>query len=330
MTGRTRGDGTHAPSGILKPTRRAVLGLVYAASIAAAGACGLRLDLPQPAPPVPTRRPVPDEKVLVGAVRELDELVAGAGSISRPGRAAPTLAALAALFSDQARVVTGRLTNDGVPSEVIRPTSATRSGTSTAPGTAVPAPTRTTKPALTVASYVEQLGALDSGHWAGVAAATPDNRELLVSLASVRLAGSLLLGGELAFDSPAAAARPYLAERTAPLVYGFEVVAAQSSGAARTRALAALGEATDLLRALGGTSSDAPGGWSLPFPVTTPKEAVRLAQHLLGTAVEATVIEADRTPDARSLEEVARWSARVQVLAARWGIPLTAFPGMST
>jgi hypothetical protein len=151
-----------------------------------------------------------------------------------------------------------------------------------------------------------------------------------VALASVRLAGSLLLGGQLPFGSRPAAARPNLAERTAPLVYGFEVVAAQSSDSARPRALAALDEATDLLRALGGQSGKAPAGWSLPFPVTTPNEASRLAQHLLGTAIEATAIEGDRTPDARSLDEIARWSAHIQVLAARWGVPLTAFPGMST
>jgi hypothetical protein len=315
----------------VKPTRRTVLGLAYAASIAAAAGCGLRLDLPQPAPPVPTRRLVPDEKLLVGVVRELDELVAGAKAITRAGRSAATLATLATLFSDQARVVAGRLTNDGVPSEVIRPRGGTASGTPTASGTTVPTtvPTTGPKPAQTVAAYVEQLEAVDSGHWAEVAASTPDNRELLMSLASVRLAGSLLLGGKLPFGPPAAA-RPHLAERTAPLVYGFEVVAAQSSGVARTRALTALEEATDLLHALGATSSETPGGWSLPFPVTTLKEASRLAKHLLGTAVAATVIEADRTPDARSLDEIARWSARVQVLAARWGLPLTAFPGMST
>jgi hypothetical protein len=308
------------------PTRRTVLGLAYAASLSAASACGLRLDLPQPPPPIPTRRLVPDEKLLVGAVRELDELVTGAKAITRAGRSAPTLASLATLFSDQARVVTGRLTNEGVPSEVIRPPGGTASGT--AVPTPKTVPKKVAKPAQTVAAYVEQLAALDSAHWAGVAAAAPDNRELLVSLASVRLAGSLLLGGELPFRSPAAAARPHLAERTAPLVYGFEVVAAQSSGTARTRALAARAEATALLHALGGASGEVPAGWSLPFPVTTPKEASRLAQHLLGAAVAATVIEADRTFDARSLDEIVRWSARVQVLAARWGIPLTAFPGM--
>lgn len=332
MTGSTRGEGTGAPAGHLRPTRRTVLGLTYAAALAGAGACGLRLDLPEPPPPIPTRRPVPDEELLVGLVRELEGLASQAGAVTRLGGAARTVATLGELFAKQAGVVTGRLTNDGVPTEVIRPPSATPSGASTgattAPGqttssgpTAAPAP-------VSLTAFTEQLADVETANWRATAAATPPNRDLVLSIRSVRLSGADLLGSAPTFDAKSAPVRPLLVERTAPLVYGFEVVAAQSAASARTRALTALEEAADLLSALGGTSTTAPGGWALPFPVTTQKEATRLAQHLLGTAIAATTTVADTAPDARSLEETGRWSARVQAMGARWGLPLTAFPGM--
>jgi hypothetical protein len=181
---------------------------------------------------------------------------------------------------------------------------------------------------VTLAGFTKELADLETADWTATAAATPPNQDLVLSIRSVRLSGADLLGSAPTFDAKPSPARPLLVERSAPLVYGFEVVAAQSAGGARTRALTALGEATDLLTALGGTSTTAPGGWALPFPVTTPQEATRLAQHLLGTAIAATTTLADTAPDARSLEETGRWSARVQAMGARWGLPLTAFPGM--
>lgn len=318
------------PEGLLQPSRRTVLGLTYAAALAAASACGLRLDLPEPPPPVPTRRLVPDEALLIDLVRHLEDLVSRTEAVNRPGRSARTIATLDGLLSEQLEVVTGRLTNDGVPTEVIRPTPV--SPTAAPPGTqtgTTPAPEATTpRAAITVAALAESLTELEARDWATLAAASAGNRELVLSARSVHLAGGTLLGAELPFAAQAAPARPRLVERTAPLVYGFEVVAAQSAGSARTRALTARDEAADLLHALGGTSATAPGGWALPFPVTTAKEAARLAQHLLGTAIAATTTVAGDATDAKSLEEVGRWSGRVQALAARWGLPLTAFPGM--
>lgn len=323
------------PGGAPRPTRRTVLGLTYAAALAGAAACGLRLDLPQPPPPVPTRRLVPDEGLLVQLVRTLDELAGQAKAVTRPGRSARTLATLGGLFAQQSRVVTGRLTNDGVPTEVIRPTpsavSTATTGTSGPAATPPPAtPPTTATASITLARFAQRLAQLDAADWAVAAAATPVNRVLVLSVHSVQLAGAALLGTELAFNATPGPVRPLLVERTAPLVYGFEVVAAQSDGSARTRALTVIDEVTDLLHALGGTATTAPAGWALPFPVTTPKEAARLAQHLLGTAIASTTALVEKNPDARSLEDAGRWSARVQATAAGWGLPLTPFPGMST
>lgn len=337
MTGSARGAGSDVPVAQPHPTRRAVLGLTYAAGLAALGGCGLRLDLPEPPPPIPTRRLVPDEGLLVDLVRELEDLAAQASVVTQPGGSARTVTTLAGLFAEQGRVVTGRLTNDGVPTEVIHPTpavspSAMASGAPTAPTPSAAAPTtpaaKQAPSPVTLAAYAKRLAGVDTSDWTVAAAATPTNRDLVVSVHSVRLAGAALLGTDLSFGAKASPTRPLLVERTAPLVYGFEVVAAQSSGSARTRALTALDEAVDLLHALGGTSPTAPGGWALPFPVTTAKEATRLAEHLLGTAIASLPTVAEAASDAASLAEVGRWSARVQAMGARWGLPLTPFPGM--
>ncbi len=337
MTGSARGAGSDVPGARPRPTRRTVLGLTYAAALAAVSGCGVRLDLPEPPPPIPTRRLVPDEGLLVDLVRELEDLAAQASVVTRPGRSARTVETLAGLFAEQGRVVTGRLTNDGVPTEVIHPTpsvspSAPASGASTAPAPGTAAPTtpaaKQAPSPVTLAAFAKRLVGMDTSDWTVAAAATPANRDLVVSVHSVRLAGAALLGTDLSFGSKASPARPLLVERTAPLVYGFEVVAAQSSDNARKRALAALDEAADLLHALGGTSPTAPGGWALPFPVTTAKEATRLAEHLLGTAIASLPTLAEAARDADSLEDIGRWSARVQAMGARWGLPLTPFPGM--
>lgn len=319
MSGSTPGDGIDTPGMLHQVSRRAALGMAYAAGLATLTGCGLRLDLPPPPPPIPTRRLVPDEKLLIGLVHELEALAAAAAAVTEPGRAARSVATVRGLLTRQATVLVGRLTNDGVPSSVIHPdASAGTPGTTTTPAA---------RSEPTVAALAKDLAAVDAAAWTGLASATTANRPIVLSVQSVRFAGSLLLGGTVSFAPSAGALRPTLVQHTAPLVYGFEVVAAQSAGSARTRALQALTGAVELQRALGGSADPAPGGWALPFPVTTTKDANRLATHLLSTSIAATTTLAAASKDARSLEDLARWSGRVQVLAARWGLPLKAFPG---
>jgi hypothetical protein len=308
-----------APGVLHQVSRRATLGMAYAAGLAALTGCGLRLDLPPPPPPIPTRRLVPDEKLLIGLVRDLDALAAEAAAVAETGRATRSVATVRGLLTRQTKVLVGRLTNDGVPTSVIRTGAPTGSPSTTTPPAAQSEPT--------VAALAKGLASIDAGAWTGLAAATTANRPIALSVQSVRFAGSLLLGGTVPFSPTAGALRPSLVQHTAPLVYGFEVVAAQSEDGARARAQQALAEAHELQRALGGSADPAPGGWALPFPVTTNKEATRLATHLLRTSIAATTTLAAASKEARSLEDLARWSGRVQVLAARWGLPLTAFPG---
>lgn len=335
MSGSTPADGIDGPRALPLVSRRGALGIAYAAGLAALTGCGLRLDLPQPPPPVPTRRLVPDERLLVSLVRKLEALVDHADAVIAVRRGGKPVTTVRAVLAKQATVLRGRLTNDGVPTSVIdatpsvaatsaSPTSSSGSASGSSPtasGDAVATPTPTV-PALATA-----LAGVTPAEWAGLASASAANRPLALSAQSARMAGGLLLGATAPFSPTPSSVRTTLVEHTAPLVYGFEVVAAQSIEGARKRALRALDEALELQRALGGSTDPAPGGWALPFAVTTPKEASRLAEHLFATSIGATTTLASAAKDAPSAEDIARWSARVQAIAARWGVPLTAFPG---
>jgi hypothetical protein len=128
---------------------------------------------------------------------------------------------------------------------------------------------------------------------------------------------------------PASPARTEIVQRTQPLVYAFEVAAAQSRGDERSRAadtLAALGRLGVSISSAAGSEAS---GWALPFPVTTPADAGRLATEVLRSAVDAAIDAAGSSPTGAALEDVGRWSAHVQALATGWDVPLTAFPGAS-
>jgi hypothetical protein len=146
-----------------------------------------------------------------------------------------------------------------------------------------------------------------------------------------------LLGGAVRWPStpvvPAAAAARLLPPARAA-VYGFEVVAAQSAGTARARAvgvLATLRARTDQLEAMGGSEVRPPLGYDLPFTVTTPAAAARLArvllpQLLLSLGSAYTAGAGDRP----GLTGLLRWAAQTQDQALAWGVAPTAFPGLAS
>lgn len=291
--------------------RSAVSGVVAAGLALPLAGCGLRLDLPQPEPAVPTRRPAPDESLLVSVIRDLSQITESERAIvakGPAGRVDPLVSTLLRLQREQVTVLTGRLTNEGVPLARI------------AGAQAGPLPRST-------AELATRLVALRDADWAAVAGATAPSRELLTSAYSLRLAGAVLLGQAAAMPAAPSPAREAVLGRTRPLVYAFEVVAAQSSGGQRDRAVATLARLRVLERetALGSTSAST--GWSLPFPVTTQASALRLAEHVMTAAIASLVDVAGPTPDATSLRDSATWGARVQSLAVEWSVPLTAFPG---
>ncbi|MCU1538989.1 MAG: hypothetical protein JWP82_3340, partial [Humibacillus sp.] len=160
--------------------------------------------------------------------------------------------------------------------------------------------------------------------------ATPATRELVLSGWSARLAGAARLGATVEPLPTPSRARAAIVTHTSPLVYAFEVVAAQSSGSRRATALEVLDALRSLDLAVAGSTTATPGGWSLPFPVTTAAAAERLGDTVLAAAVGAVVSVAGSTPDAAALEDSARWGARVQVVSTTWGMPPAPFPGAAS
>ncbi|MEO7449349.1 MAG: hypothetical protein ABI336_13840 [Humibacillus sp.] len=306
------------------PTRRrVVLGAVGAvASMSALTGCGWRLDLPQPPPPVPTRRPAPDEQFVIGVLAELRALVAAAGTVSPDESRRSALRATVTVLERQVVVLTGRLTNAGVPSSVITVAPA-------APSTPTVSPS-TTVAASEVDGFADVLASFAPARWQSLAATSADTRDLVLAAWSARLACAVRLGASVEPSSAPSRARAAIATHTSPLVYAFEVVAAQSSGRRRSTAAHTLSQLRGLDLAVSGGGAATPGGWSLPFPVTAAAAAQRLGDTVLAAAVDAVVDVAGPAPDAAALEDAARWSARVQSIATGWGMPPTPFPGART
>ena len=308
------------------PTRRGVvLGAVGAvASMSALSGCGWRLDLPQPPPPVPTRRPAPDEQFVIGVLAELRALVAAAGTVSPDEARRSALRTTVTVLQRQVVVLTGRLTNVGVPSSVITAAPAAPSTSTVSPTTTVAAS------ASAVEGFADALASFSAARWQSLAATSADTRDIVLAAWSARLACAVRLGASVEPSPAPSRVRAAIAAHTSPLVYAFEVVAAQSSGRRRSTALTTLSELRGLDLAVSGGGAATPGGWSLPFPVTTAAAAQRLGDTVLAAAVDAVVDVAGPAPDAAALEDAARWSARVQSIATGWGMPPTPFPGAST
>ncbi|CAN7319676.1 hypothetical protein LJR027_001601 [Terrabacter sp. LjRoot27] len=331
MDGDTRGLGSRVMDGLGRPPRRLLVLGGGAAALALLVDRGLRLDVPPPPPPVPTRRPAPDEALLLSAVADLERVVAAETSVLEGDEGGALVRRLRTVNREQLRVLRGRLTNAGVPTTVIDaavaagPVPSSQAGSTGTPspsGAAAtsPPPVRTRR---ALAALLDSLGPDD---WSALTTATADTRELLAAAYGQRLAGAVLLGRDVAV-SPPSPVRPAVVSRTSPLVYAFEVVAAQSSGDQRARAEDTLAALLRLDIAVSGVSSTTPAGWALPFPVTTPDAAGRLATQTLSSAVDSGTEVAGPSPSAASLEDVARWSANIQALAVDWDVPLTAFPG---
>ncbi|NUO35760.1 MAG: hypothetical protein HOQ27_11955, partial [Dermatophilaceae bacterium] len=265
----------------------------------------------------PTRRPAADEQLLLEAVADLDEIVAAEDDVLSATGSDTLVRRLRALNRDQLRVLRGRLTNAGVPTSVVEAAVTARTTSAR----------RASPPVRTRSALATLLAAPAAGRWEALTTATDDARELLAAAYAQRLAAAALLGHPVEISTTPSPARPAVVARTQPLVYAFEVVAAQSAGSQRRRAEATLAELNRLALAVSGTASTTPAGWALPFPVTTPEAARRLATAVLRSAVDGATAAAGDRPTPASLEDVARWSANVQALAVDWDLPLTAFPG---
>ncbi|WP_316529197.1 ferritin-like domain-containing protein [Kitasatospora brasiliensis] len=215
--------------------------------------------------------------------------------------------------------------------------------------TAGPSPTGTPTEAVpTTAGLAALERRAAESHLADLAEVGPDLARLLASIAAARALHAAALGDPTPVTTPddrdpttpaaTAAAVPALqgvlgAEHAA--VYGYGVVGARLADE-RQRADARADHAAHqarrdawqrLLAAATATPTPAAGGYRLPFPVTSPADAGRLAVHLETrlTTVYADLVATAPAPYRPQAATALRESA---VRALRWGAPATAFPGL--
>ena len=325
--------------------RRAVLlgGLAALGGPFVVAGCGIRLQNGAPHLPfVPTRAPIPDESALVALTSRCADLAAEA----RAAGSTALLSALAAIHDRQHEVLVTALTARDVPEAEL------------ATGAASPTAGATAAGAAHAVSVLAAAEAADLATPTALASADRALRPTLCSILAQRYAATALLSAHppAAPTTPATPAPtttsaptagtaetwPVPAELTPLLTatrsaaYGFEVVAAQTSGATRTLAEAALGVLAGLAAeqaAAAGPSAPPPAlGYELPFAVSTPAQAHRLATQLVnglrtayGDALTAlTTSAADRT-----FRHLPWWLGRAEVLAHTWGADLEPFPGLA-
>jgi hypothetical protein len=326
------------------PSRRSVLtvGLAAVASVSLS-ACGIRLEDDAPRVPlIPTRKPIAGESFLLSLWQHCDDLAEQAAALGGAATALP--ARLASLHRSQAAVLESELLRLGVPQgdfdeartaatalSSASTTAGSPSATATGPSTAAPPHTG---PKGLAAAEAGDLGPSAITSLAGVpATATP----LVGSLLAQRAAAAALLGApapwpDATWSGPSLAASYLVTTRSA--VYAFEVVTAQSpKGAQRTLAaatLASLEARAETQESLAGASAEPPAlAYPLPKPVTTPGAARQLAVRVL-TDLRAAVAGdlASTGGETGPLGSVVQWLAETEVLASRWGVALSPFPGL--
>jgi hypothetical protein len=338
MIGRMRGS-NGGPAAAAPPWGRR--SLIAAAGLGAASlltGCRVRLEDDAPRVPLlPTREPAPDEALLLQALTACRALQAAATALGGARTGAP--ARLAVLHGRQIEVLERVLREARVPagSYAVPPPASASSEPSVAGSTGSGTATRT-PPARSRAALATQEGlAVQPGSLTALAGASTAHLPLLSAVTVQRAVAVGLLGGAVRWPSspaaPAAAAARLLPSARAA-VYGFEVVAAQSAGAARSRAvgvLATLRARTEQLEAMGGSDVPPALGYDLPFTVTTPAAAARLARVVLpqlllslGSAYAAGA------GDRPGLTGLLRWAAQTQSQALAWGVAPTAFPGLAS
>ena len=342
MIGRMRGSNGGPAAAVPQWGRRSLLAAAGLGAASLLTGCRVRLEDDAPRVPLlPTRELAPDEALLLQTLATCRQLHAAATSVGgvRTGPAAR----LAALHGRQVEVLEQVLRDARVPAGSFAvPPAASASPEPSVPGspgsgTATRPPPTLTSPPRTRAALATQEGrAVQPGALTALAGASAAHLPLLSALTVQRAAAVGLLGGSVRWPSspvaPAAAAVALLPPARAA-VFGFEVVAAQSSGAGRARALGVLSTLrarAEQLEALGRSEVPPPLGYDLPFAVTSPAAAARLARVLLPQLLLSLGSAfATGAGDRPGLTGLLRWATQTQTQALAWGAAPTAFPGLA-
>lgn len=314
------------------PTRRELLRTAALATVVAPllVACDIRLEDDAPTLPLLQRKSVPDEAVLVDLVRRTTALAQTAGRVPNPNDA---VGKLANIHQTQADVLRSRLISAGVPNHVIDgPTTATTTSPTTTPTAAVSAPPSTT-PQDVAAGETTLLAAV----LPALATVTAANRAVVASVVASCGAAAELLGATVPWPSadplPPAAAVPLL-DGTRSAAYAFQVVAAQTGGDQRAVAEGTHTDlttrATELAGMAGSSAPVGPLGYALPYPVTAPDVAARLAGQVLTTLVAGGLAPLATLPEgSTATTTLVRLLVGAQRLGRTWGVAPVPFPGQA-
>jgi hypothetical protein len=251
-------------------------------------------------------------------------------------------AQLATLHAQQVTVLEAELLRLGVPQTLISsarsagptPTGSTTTGSTTTAKPVSPGGAASTTPADLAAAEAADV---TSTAFPLLARVDVPARPLAAALMAQRWAAANLLGIPRPLIVPtwkAAALASSFLDSTRAAIYGLQVVAAQSSpGAQWTLArttLAELQARAELQEGLAGASAGPmPLGYPLPFPVTTPAAARQLAVSVLTELRATNARDLGSAADAAGpLGSAVGWLADTEVLASRWGVRLSAFPGL--
>lgn len=318
---RTVGPRAVSRRDILRYSGGAAVALTSAALLAD---CGIRLEDSAPRIPLLQRKSVPDEALLIDAVRRLTTLTQLAGRVPKPSDA---ITALGTLHRTQVEVLRGRLVQAGVPNHVIDGSTPTNS-----PSAAVSAPASATAADVKAAQSATVTALLG-----GLPSATNENRTVLASVGAACAAGLDRLGDSViwpAADPVPAEGAATLLEATRAAAYAFQVIAAQTSGDTRSMALTthtALDAREQELAAMAGSAAPAaPLGYALPFPVSGPTPATRLAAQVLTTLVTDGLAPLQNVPErSTAVLTLVRFLVGASRLASGWGVAPVPFPGMT-
>ncbi len=328
-------------------SRRLLLTALMVGSATVLSGCRVRLEDDAPRiPGLPARQPIPDEQALLLARHDALRLQALAAGLGASSTALTEL--LATLHGRQAGVFGSVLRSGGVPQAEI---SATPRPTATATprptATATPRPMATTGGAVSVPvptpSGVSELIAAeaegtDAQALSDLAGISRDRVALFGSMAAQRGSAVRLLGGRLpstgAPTGPTGVVAAAQLEAVRSAVYGFEVVVAQIDASHRMAAARTLGmvraASAELQLLAGSAAKPIPLGYALPFPVSTPAAALRLATHLMTALGEVIASQLPTvTGDPAGLTGTVHLLTDVCVDAVTWQVPLTAFPGLT-
>lgn len=292
------------------PRRSVVSWSLSAAALATLSACGVRIDNIPAVTVTGTRPPAVDEPLLLAALHRCRALAGAARSL---GNATGT--ELAAAHDTQVRTLRDRIARLGVPASILDG----------------PPP----QGAAAVALGPLEARARELAAATAASGADGDNRGILTALLVQQSVAAQRLGIPAALPSSpdvAAAALPgLLAAR-----YALQVAAAQAGGPTRTRltqTLATLGELRARLATTAGAAAPAPApAYPLPVRPHDDPSAAELATASLRRLADdafAQAVTAGVSGSGEVLAQWVSWCGTVGALAATWGMPGVAFPGMS-